>query len=116
MNFGMSTEQQVGEKFTPSVGNRRLRPFFVVGFPTKKDEEPKKVKGFFWLLETEGLRKASTSDATPGDVVGCVVLLGEMFLLQGLTDLFAFLSVGFPTKNDEETNKFKLFLLGKLTK
>ena len=29
--------------------------FWLLVFP-KKDEEPKKVKAFFWLLETEGLR------------------------------------------------------------
>ena len=31
----------------------------MVGFPPKKDEEPKKVKAFFWLLETEGAFRPS---------------------------------------------------------
>ena len=34
-----------------------LPMFFVLGFPCKKDENPKQVKIFFWLLETEGLSK-----------------------------------------------------------
>ena len=39
----------------------------------------------------------------------------EAYFLSGFSRSYFFL-VGFPTKNDDETKKFQLFLLGKLTK
>ena len=42
-------------QLSPSVVNRSF--FCGTGFPTKKDEEPRKGElALFWLLETEGLR------------------------------------------------------------
>ena len=55
---------------SPVVVNPDLNPFFCgTAFP-KKTKQPKQVKSFFWLLETEGVTIGSPLSARDSDAFG----------------------------------------------